>query len=540
VTPSRGLWARPGFPFVLACAAATGFVLGCRLITLRAFGYDLAYFDQWLAEGALVLIPWREGQLTLDAFFAPHNEHRVPLTRLIALALVAFDGQWNNLVQSVVNLALAGAGVAAVLVVIRRAAATVWVGLAAGLVFVLGSASPLSWENILVGFQSQFYLLVLYAVVASALCTFNPTLSWRWCLGAAVVGASTLNMASGFFIAVPLAAQQLYRMGRTRRASEVVGLLIVTAAVLAGLWGALQTARAGVVQEHRDYVVTLKGLLDCLAWPLPPSLRLAALGLWAPLVALATQMVRRPAMREDPRAWVVMVLGAWAGLQCAAMAIARAHLGQLPSSRYVDIILIGLASQVLALGLVVPRVRLQRALAAVFVVALCLGMSVRTRDALRVDLPYKRATTQTQMRSVRAFVAGDRAPLLAATFPDSPHPDVPWLAKLLENERLVALLPPSVAPFADCRARPCQRTLGLPLLTWSTMGPEALDPAVWRYLPADGLGKADDVGDLIPCSALGRWAREATRAGRAVAITSLALLALAAALTLRRTSVAPP
>jgi hypothetical protein len=508
---------------VLAIAGGVLLVVGARLILLGDFGYDLPYFDQWVAEGALLIIPWRAGHLEFSSFFQPHNEHRIPLTRLLAYAQLVLDGQWNNLAQSVLNLPIAAAGIAAVLVAIRKAASSAAVGTSAALVFIAGSASPLSWENILVGFQSQFYFMALYAVVATLLCVNARPLSARWFFGLAVVGASLLNMASGFFIAAPLAARHGVLSMFRRDKREAVAAVLLLSAFVAGAYGGLTTARAGVIQEHRDYLVTVRGFLDCLAWPLPPELKLLAFLQWCPSVALCVQSLRRGETREDPRTWVVLCLAAWVAMQCGAMALARAHMGQLPSSRYVDILLIGSAVQLLALGLLNRSKRFQVATVLVFAAVMLIGFTTRSRQQLALDLPYKRATTQTQMRNVRAFLSGDESKLSTAAFPDSPHPDVPWLMGLLRNPALVDLLPPSVAPHPRCERASgvtCA-AVAMPFVSWSETGEDALDPAMWRYAHLDSQGHLESAhpleegveAKLVPSSRLSIFARQITGAG---------------------------
>jgi hypothetical protein len=57
------------------------------------YGSDVPNWDQWDAEGVNLLLPWSQGKLHVLDLFAPHNEHRVALTKLVALGRRA--GEWS-------------------------------------------------------------------------------------------------------------------------------------------------------------------------------------------------------------------------------------------------------------------------------------------------------------------------------------------------------------------------------------------------------------------------------------------------------------
>jgi hypothetical protein len=105
--------------------------------------------------------PWLSGELKW-ILFAAHNEHRIFVSRMLSLILFWIGGDhWNPLLQMRVNalVHMAALGIVAGLLVGSLRASY---RLAFLVLFVLLFAMPFDWENVLVGFQSQFYILLLF------------------------------------------------------------------------------------------------------------------------------------------------------------------------------------------------------------------------------------------------------------------------------------------------------------------------------------------------------------------------------------------
>ena len=91
---------------LIACLFA--FVLGARWAIVDPYTIDLPEWDQWDAEGTMLLAPWYQGHLTFGALFIPQNEHRVVLTKLVNLGLTAANGQWDQRLEAAVNASVPG------------------------------------------------------------------------------------------------------------------------------------------------------------------------------------------------------------------------------------------------------------------------------------------------------------------------------------------------------------------------------------------------------------------------------------------------
>ena len=180
-------------------------VFGARLWLIERYGSPVPYLDQWDAEAQLVIGPWLNGESSFDKLFSAHNEHRVLNSRLLTLALFCGNGQWDPLLEAVASSFIYGvlAVVAAIgfsRLVEQRYRGAVLFGV------VLMGALPFGWENTLVGFQSQFYLLMLFSIVALWGLGIQPPLSAGWWLGASSGMLACLSMGSGFFAAAAVLA----------------------------------------------------------------------------------------------------------------------------------------------------------------------------------------------------------------------------------------------------------------------------------------------------------------------------------------------
>jgi hypothetical protein len=172
--------------------------LAAKLRLINDFSTAFPYWDQWGAEAAYLYIPLFDGELTWQHFFWAHNEHRILFTRLYDLALLWLNGQWDSQVQMVGSAIIhAGAlsGLARLLAHLLGARYWPWIwgSQLAAMVF------PFAWENTLAGFQSQFYFLLISAVLALWLLGTRSAYSVSWWIGAFALIAGLFTGASGVF-----------------------------------------------------------------------------------------------------------------------------------------------------------------------------------------------------------------------------------------------------------------------------------------------------------------------------------------------------
>ncbi len=139
-------------------------LFGIKLWIINTYGNATPFWDQWDGEAVKLYKPYFDGTLTFSDWFAPHNEHRIFTTRLLSLGLLLINGIWNPLLQMVINAALHIT--ALVLCIVLLTSVIGRKNLLPLLLFALVLFGvPYAWQNTLMGFQSQFYFIVLFHLV---------------------------------------------------------------------------------------------------------------------------------------------------------------------------------------------------------------------------------------------------------------------------------------------------------------------------------------------------------------------------------------
>jgi hypothetical protein len=307
-------------------------VVGAKLWLIQACGTPAPYGDQW-TEADRFLKPWLAGHLSWGAWFAPHNNHRIFFTRLLDLILIEGNGQWDPWLQMTVNAGLHAVFAGGLVYGLWAFAGRPDPGLFC-LLLAPFFALPFAAENTLWGFQSQFYFLLIFALLAmTGLGVCRPG-SPGWLAGLAAAGLGLFTMASGFL--TPLAVVGLLGLRAAqpnlRRRSDWITLGVCLGVFAVG--AALNPSLAGTgIPSGQSWGSRLATLAWNLAWPFenrPPML----LFVCAPLAITAIQYVQGRC-RHPRAAEFLLMLGCWGGLQSAALAFART--GQVNSSRYADL-----------------------------------------------------------------------------------------------------------------------------------------------------------------------------------------------------------
>ncbi len=480
------------------CALALGLFLalwGAKLVAIDRYGSDLPYWDQWAKEGDHLLTPWFERHELWKNLFLPHNEHRIAPTLALNLALVAGGGQWDARVQCAASAALHAALATGLFLWALARLPRRW-ALAFGAVLLLSVAPPIAWENVLGGFQSQFYFLAGFTLLALGGLLATPALSPRWFGGLACALLALVSMGSGLLLAAPLAAVAALRLvSRTSPRRDAL-LTLGAALALGGLGAVLRTPTPWHDALHAKTAAEfLLYVARCLAWPLPPHPWLAPL-LWAPWLTLLFLRLRSalspqlPTLNSQLSALhastsdFLLAAGAWVLLQIAAVSFSRAGGGGLPASRYGDIAALGLIVSFAALAVLASahpaRRRAFAALGATFFVLAAVCVAVATRGVLAGPLPDKKKESLAAERSVQAFVLTDDY----ATFAQSPLPfPLPdWLARILRRPDIRAVLPTSVRAPLRLEHFSTAPTPPAPDL-WERRTHSLTTPGEWRSAP---------------------------------------------------------
>jgi hypothetical protein len=268
---------------ILKWVALIIIIVGARLWLVANYGSSMPIQDQWDGEAACLFKPWLEGTLRWTDLFSPHNEHRIVLARALALGLFQLNGQWDPLLEIAVNTLFCGLIALAAAFGLRRVFAEADRSpIFAAVIFWL--ALPYAHENTLWGFQSSFYFLLLFSLMAIWGLGLQRAFSVPWCFGAFGAVLACLTMSSGFFAAAAVLGMMGLRSIKQRRISRENAATIVVVCVIIAVACYFQP---GFPPWHEPLKASsvaawLTVFARCLAWPFP-KFAAAALIMYLPL-----------------------------------------------------------------------------------------------------------------------------------------------------------------------------------------------------------------------------------------------------------------
>lgn len=289
-------------------------VAGVRLWLVASFGSVMPLLDQWDDEAGRIFKPYLEGTLGFRQLFAAHNEHRPVLGRLLALALLIVNDQWDARVQMAANALLAAlAAVAVAWVAVKL------IGQRNG-TFVLPAVAcwfclPFAWENTTWAFQSSLYFLALFSILALWGLVAHPPFTRGWTAGAIATVLACLTIGSGFLAAAAVlviaALRLITRRTPLREWLPTTGFCSVVVALGLALRVHVpdhDALRPASVMEWMN--VFARGL----AWPFTQRAA-ASLFVWLPVATLTVFYFRRKAalLARDTvgRAEVILAIAGW-------------------------------------------------------------------------------------------------------------------------------------------------------------------------------------------------------------------------------------
>ncbi len=416
-----------------------------RLAVVFAVGSPVPYHDQWYAEAQGILLPWCRHVLSPGLFFAPNGEHVIVLTRLLSLGLVALEGRWDCITQMVVNCLLSPL---CLITLVRWLADHASRRSAPAIVLVIAVlyGSPLFYGNVVWGFQSQILLLIAFSLLHLELFTRGTTSRARWVLGALSGLLAALCFASGYLAAIIAGVVVLgqWRTGAKPRREALASVLACAAIV--GL-GCLATPAHPALASVRVADV-LHTLVHALGWP-ARFFSYWGVIVWAPFAAVAVVAIRA---RRLAAGLVFPFAGAaWALAQAVAISVGRSAPAVVLAPRYYDIFAVGVVAN-LALLLALARswsinAGATRKLVFVAVAGWCgtVGWNALSFaiSHTRGDLPVIANLSRRQVQLLAHYYqqGGGPATLEQVPFPARPLPDALFLARMLDQPEIKALLP---------------------------------------------------------------------------------------------------
>lgn len=397
-------------------------VVGARFWVIDRYSVNVPTNDalikecQWLEAAILNGEPW------LGNFLKPHNEHRLYVSLGVSAGLTLLGRQWDNRVQSGVGgLVYAAALAVQFLIACRHLPKSRWAIVAA--IMLAFGASLMAWQNIVSGFQTSFYFLILFSCVAIyAACQDRAGIGLRF-VGAVCGLLALFTMGSGFLWTVPaIGGIMLVSSGRRngRVTPWVVSVLFSFAILCTGLflmysppWH--EVLRAKTIADFATYFI------HCLAWP--TSHHETLLLFWhGPLVVFIIVSLGSRTYRQAPIFFVLLY--AWCIMNIGGLAYGRGSGGGFPAPRYCDVIAIAMICQAILFLYTVEvaplphRFRLVgRVCLAAWLLCLGIGLYHVSKEGV-VDLDRQRNSLEEIADNIRQFnETGDVEKLHAGPLP---------------------------------------------------------------------------------------------------------------------------
>jgi hypothetical protein len=415
-----------------------------RLYFVENFAVPLPFWDQWDAEGDFLLRPWIEGTLKLSELWQPHNEHRIFPTRVLSLAIFEITGSWNNLTEARFNILLAAAIPAILTWLMCRHGALLGKRYLLLIVVIAQFALPFSFENLLIGFQSQFYFLILFTLVSISLAILRPRSIFAIVAILVLSVLSVLTMASGLL--TPLSAAFVYflnwylnKLNSLRNTLIISALLIVIAATGYLL---LPQIAANQVYRARNLSELSRTVGYILSWPIIGS-PLPAIVLWLPaMIVIPILLFYKNLNRID-----MLVAGCfvWSLSQALAIGYGRGQELTEVASRYTELFSLGLIGNawfVIRAVEILSNRWFQLALPVFLGVFLYGHITHYSSDMHDIRRNYRLSLIQTA--NVSKYLETNNKSYLQQPKWQIPYPDPVRLQQLLDNPTLREILPPSI------------------------------------------------------------------------------------------------
>ena len=431
---------------VFICAAVVITMVVGRLWLLLTFGGSVPFWDQWGGENSL-FGPATDGTLSLSQLLAAHNEHRIFWTRLTTIALFLLNGkQWDNTVEAAFTVMLFGGAALFPLWVVARSLPKRGLAIFFS-ISLLGALLPYAWENLLVGFQSQFVYCSLFSMAAIYIAGCRDVHPGNLACVFFLLAAAFLSMATGVLAALAVTTVYLARAILAPAGARKWPWIGFASSFAIAIGGRTLTPTPGhhVSLHARDIPSFVDALGIAFSWPVPWCFMLLVL---APVaVWLLRAYIRGEFRRADFFFLGVLCLGI---LNAIAVAYSRGgDLKEVPS-RYLDgLFFISLASAYFAAS-VLEASRCSVRIAFGYLPLLLIAGGLVFQSISQAHFLRERAYfTRMETANMARFFGGDPKALIDKPHAHVPYPDPAALEASLRASDHRPILPASVMGLAS-------------------------------------------------------------------------------------------
>lgn len=257
------------------------FIYSLKYLIIENYAVNVPFGDQWDSEAFYLYKPYIENNLHFYDFFSQHNEHRIFCTRVLNLLIyILNNNKWDTILTMKVQ--------ALILCLIPTFLLFHYLKYNKNysyftiIFFIIIFTLPIGYENLLWGFQSQFYFMIFFSIISFYLAT-SPVISLKKIIFILVLCLlSYLNIASGFITSIIVSFIFYFRFIKTRKNNFLIySILLFIEGSLFFIF--IIPVKAHLFLKSQNFSNFIDSLDLILQWPFK-EFRIMFILLWIPLV----------------------------------------------------------------------------------------------------------------------------------------------------------------------------------------------------------------------------------------------------------------
>ena len=320
------------------------FIYSLKYLIIENYAVNVPFGDQWDSEAFYLYKPYIENNLHFYDFFSQHNEHRIFCTRVLNLLIyILNNNKWDTILTMKVQ--------ALILCLIPTFLLFHYLKYNKNysyftiIFFIIIFTLPIGYENLLWGFQSQFYFMIFFSIISFYLAT-SPVISLKKIIFILVLCLlSYLNIASGFITSIIVSFIFYFRFIKTRKNNFLIYsiLLFIEGSLFFIFIIPVQAHLFLKSQNFSDFIDSLDLILQ---WPFK-EFRIMFILLWIPLVGFLFNHIVNYKKIKIYNIFYISIL-IWIIIQLFGISYARGgNILTLIQNRYTDIFLLSEVSMFL-------------------------------------------------------------------------------------------------------------------------------------------------------------------------------------------------
>jgi hypothetical protein len=420
-------------------------LLGIRLWIIGYYGNATPFWDQWDGEAANLYKPFFSDKLGWANLFSPHTNHRIFTTRLLDLTLLKINTLWNPMLQMVVNAIIHVFTLTFGLTLLSRITGINYLPVLLLFSFALFGI-PFAWENILCGFQCQFYFLLLFSFASLWFFATKNPFSPGWFGGLVCAVLSFFSLASGVFVfgSAVLIGLFIYffKVRRTSRQIISTGILFILFLIFLKITPVYDSSEKITVKSFYSALTTI------YSWPFSNGL-FAALFCNFPIITFLVILIRKPFAANDKK-WFLVALIIWSAGQALSIAYGRSSSPLV--SRYLDLFTISLLVNFVCLVSILRKNTVKWKNSSILITCLWIlpvfiSLLQASNEKIPIEMEAKKNDSLTEEIKTRNYLAsGDTSYLSIKERLDIPYPFADRLELILSWPEIRKILPANINP----------------------------------------------------------------------------------------------